>query len=109
MLLLKKLNIQSNGAHKQVHAAEALSGHGRRERLGQRNSVEDTVLDSQDEARLLVVVGADTHGGQELPDIDVLAGVDAAGEHIWQRGFDAVEQYFKGLLPVQWLVMGLKS
>ena len=82
---VQKLDIQSDGTHEEVHAAQTLTAHSRWQCLRQGNCVEDTLLHSKNKACLLVVVGTHTHSSKELPNIDVLSGVDAARENVKKR------------------------
>jgi hypothetical protein len=88
---LQQLHIQANGTHKEVDAPKALARHVRRQSLRELDSVEDTILDREDEARLLIMGGGHAHGGEELPHVDIFASVDAAGENMRQRRFKLIE------------------
>lgn len=80
--LLKQLHVQSDGAHEEVHAAEAVGRHGRRQGLGESDSVKDAILDSENQPCLLVMGCTDTHSSKELPDVDVLSGINATRENV---------------------------
>ncbi len=45
------------------------------------------------------MAGADAHGREELPDINIFASVDAAGEDMWQRWLQLVEECFISVVP----------
>ena len=102
---LQELHIQSNSTHEQVDTAQAIASHRRRQALRNLHSIENTVLDGENEARLLVVVRIDAHGCQELPNIHVFAAVDAAGENVRQRYLKLVEESLERFIPIPMLVL----
>lgn len=59
----------------------------------------DTVLDAKDEALLLIRGRADANGGEQLPDVDIVARVDAPGENVGQARLDDVEETVERRLP----------
>lgn len=104
LVLLKQFNIQTNGVHKQVDRSQPGRCHGARKGLCVGNSVENTILDSKNQALLLLRVGTDTHGSKKLPDDNILSGVDAAREDMMQSRLQDVEEEVEGLLPMSVLV-----
>lgn len=104
IVLLKQFNIQTNGVHKQVNRSQPGRCHGAWKGLRVGNSVENTILDSKNQALLLLRVGTDTHGSKKLPDDNILSGVDAAREDMMQGRLQDVEEEIEGLLPMSVLV-----
>lgn len=90
----EKLDIQTNSPHEQVDIAEALPAHILRQGLADGNSLHHTLLDTDDKSLLLVGAGANTHGGQELPHVNVVCRGDTGvgGEDVGQQWLDGVEE-----------------
>jgi hypothetical protein len=82
-VLLQQLDIQADGPHEKIDTSQTLRCHGRRKGLRQRHCVENSVLDSKNKSCLLVMVGANTHGGKKLPYIDIFAAIDTTREDEW--------------------------
>ena len=82
----KELDIQTDSSHEQVDIAEALPAHILWQGLADGNSLHHTLLDTDDKSLLLVGAGAYTHGGKELPDVDVVCCGDTGvgGEDVGQ-------------------------
>lgn len=95
----KQLDIKADGLHEQVHVRQALRGHIRRKGLRMADGAHDAVLDAKDKALLLIRGRADANGGKELPDVDVVARVDASGEDVGKARLDDVEEAVKRRLP----------
>ena len=68
----------------------------------------DAILDSEDKTLLLIRRGADTDRSEKLPDIDVIARIDAAWENVRQARFNNVEEGVESRLPGCLLVKGLQ-
>lgn len=98
-LLLQQSDIQADRAHEQVDAAETLASHCGRQSFGEGDCVVDPIFYGEDEAGLLVVGCGDAHCGEELPDVDVFASIDVAGEDRGEGEFESVEEGFKGAVP----------
>jgi hypothetical protein len=105
--LLKQFNIQTDGAHEEINAAQALGRHSGRQCLGKSDCVEDTVLDRQDQSSLLVVGCGDTHRSEELPNVNILSSVDATRENVRQRWLKADKESLKCVIPGKILVLGM--
>jgi hypothetical protein len=90
----KKLDIQPNSSHEQVDVAKSLPAHILRQRLANSNSLHNTLLDTNNKSLLLVGAGAHTHGGEELPDVNVVRSGDTGvgGEDVRQQWLDSVEE-----------------
>lgn len=97
--LLQQLHIQANGTHEKVDAAKSFGCHSRGQRLGKRHSIKHAILDSKDQPPLLIVGCVDTHGSKELPNVDILASINASRENVRQRRLESGEEYFKGSIP----------
>jgi hypothetical protein len=59
----------------------------------------DPVLDGEHQTLLLIRRRTDADGRQELPHVNVLARVDAAGEDVRQARLDDVEEVVECRLP----------
>ena len=68
----------------------------------------DAILDSEDKTLLLIRRGADTDRSEKLPDIDVIARIDAAWENVRQARFNNVEEGVESRLPGCLLVKGFQ-
>jgi hypothetical protein len=90
----KKLDIQTDSPHKQVDIAKSLPAHILRQGLANSNSLHNTLLDTDDKSLLLIGAGANTHGGEELPDVNVVCSGDTGvgGEDVRQQWLDGVEE-----------------
>lgn len=97
--LLKQLHIQTNRAHEQVNIVQTLLGHVSGQGLGHGHGVHDSVLDGKHKSLLLLWAGADTNGGQELPDVNVFSGSDSAGEDGRESRLKVVEEAVESTSP----------
>ena len=95
----KQLDIEADRLHEQVHVRQALSRHIRRQRLRVTDGTHDTILDTKDKTLLLIRGRADADGGEKLPDVDVVARVDAAREDVGQARLDDVKEGVESRLP----------
>ena len=65
------------------------------------NCLHDTVLDGHDQALLLLRAGTNTNSSEELPDVDILASIDRAGEDVREGRLEDVEEAIVGVDPVE--------
>lgn len=92
--LTEQLNVEPDSPHEQVDVAQALPVHVLWQTLADSDCLHDALLDTDDEALLLIRRSTNAHGGEELPDVDIVCGSDAGvgGEDVGQQGLDGVEK-----------------
>ena len=92
--LTKELDIQTNGSHEQVDIAKALPAHILGQRLADSNSLHDALLHANDEPLLLIGASANTHGGEELPNVNIIrcSNTGVGRENVGQQWLDSVEE-----------------
>ena len=95
----KQLDIEADGLHEQVHVRQALGRHIWRQGLRMTDGTHDAIFDAKDKTLLLIRGRADADGGEELPNVDVVARVDAAREYVGQARLDDVKEGVESRLP----------
>ena len=88
----KQFDIQSYGTHEEVDVCQSLARHCGRKGFRKSNSFHDTVLDCHDESLLLLGACTNTDCSEELPDVNIFAGIDCTGEDSWKGGFKNIEE-----------------
>lgn len=96
--LAKQLNVQPDRPHEQVDMAKSCCGKFLRQSLAHVDGVHNAILDTDNEALLLLSRRTGTHRCEELPHVDILIILDRAGENVWQDRLDGVEKTVVQLL-----------
>jgi hypothetical protein len=70
-----------------------LARHVGRKCLRKTHGLHDAILDSHNKSLLLIRACTNTDSGQELPDVDIFAGVDRTGEYGRKTRLKGVEEF----------------
>lgn len=65
------------------------------------DGLHNTVLDSHDESLLLFGTGTNTDCSKELPDVNILSGIDSTREDVGESRFEGIEESIVNANPVQ--------
>lgn len=99
----EEVNIQSDRPHEEVDVRQTLATQSRRQSLSESDGVHDTILDGHDESLLLLRTSTDANRSKELPNVDIFAGVNSAGEDRRESRLESVEEIVIGTDPANLL------